>query len=476
MRKPLLFLLGLFGTCAAAQAQQRDPSFHNAQFRSGTAAGAVGSVVRQADGKYLVTGSFTTVDGHPTSGVARLLPDGTPDVSFSGLLPNAGRMAVQPDGRVLVYTGAARPIVRLLPDGLPDPTFVMDTSAALGTHLRRVCSAIIVQPDGRIVVAGAQTLARLNSNGSRDASFQAPALAADMLVCSVSLEPTGGLTYVTNYYDQESTIARLTATGAPDAGFTTRVLNQSTTNFMLRQADGRYLLSGIFGSNGSRPLGLCRLLPNGTLDSSLVAGPVGTTVTTTFRTGAVVAVAVQADGRILAAGAGATVRGYSGGLVSLVRCLPDGQDDTSFDDNYFYTLKSVAGFAYNGARVVELLTEPNGKTMVAGSFEQVGGQPSSGLTRLLAAQPLAAQPLATTPARETTVQLWPNPAHEQLWLRFDGSAPPRQVTLLDAVGRPVVSAAGAPALTLRTAGLARGLYVLRLDYDGRTVAQRVVLE
>ncbi|MFD2719365.1 T9SS type A sorting domain-containing protein [Hymenobacter monticola] len=475
MRKPLLFLLGLLGSGALAQAQQRDPSFHNATFQNGANVSILRRVVPQADGKYVVGGDFTAVDGHATRHVARILADGRPDVSFrcpqlgSGV---SGLLAVQADGRALVWADSVRPLVRLLPSGDPDASFVLDTSAALGTRLRRAGATVFVQADGKLVVTGQQTLVRLNSDGSRDTGFQSPALSADMYVKAVSLEPTGGFTYVTSSPELNNrvTTGRISATGAPDASFVAQTLNRSDVNCLLRLADGRYLLGGIFDYGGSIP-SLLRLLPNGTIDSSLQSYQMGYPVYTNFPTGPVTRLVEQADGLVLAAGT-LNAANARGGPAPLVRCVASGQPDTTLNAHYISRFRTmpVINYTYNTARVIDMRVEASGKIIVAGLFEQVGGQPSSGLTRLLAAQPLASKS-----AHEAAVQLWPNPAREQLELRFE-AAPPRRVALLEATGRTVLAVAGAPALTLRTAGLARGLYVLRLDYDGRTASQRVVLE
>ena len=97
------------------------------------------AIALQPDGKILVTGRFTELDGAMREGAARLLTNGMLDATFSltnsigTIYTNGGSMnfvAVQPDGKVLLSgafsTGrnAAMPsLARFLPSGVLDPTF-----------------------------------------------------------------------------------------------------------------------------------------------------------------------------------------------------------------------------------------------------------------------------------------------------------------------------------------------------------------
>jgi uncharacterized delta-60 repeat protein len=485
MRKNLLLLLCLLGWYAPLRAQQHDPSFHDAMFLGSNGAAYLEAVARQADGHYFVVGNFTNVDGHPTRGVARLLPSGLPDTAFTcSYLPRAASgtnlVAVQPDGRVLVTSNAANPVIRLLPNGAPDATFSLDTAAVVRAGLQHGAAALTVQPDGRIIVAGWQMIARLNSNGTLDSSFQPALLGIDTWINNVCLEPTGRLSYTAyNGLLNKSITGRLLPNGVPDPSFTALQLNRNDATYLLRLADGRYLLAGEFRFAANRWQNILRLLANGLVDSTFASYAAGTVQSSSVIASAVRKLAVQNDGRILAAFVGPSLYGPStvGVWASLVRCMPnDGMQDPGFNENYIYRADSIGNIPntrYNGANVMDLLVEPDGKIMVVGRFARVGGQASGGLTRLLAAQVLATKPAATP-----DVRVWPNPAHDQLGLQFQGGQPPQQVTLLDVLGRPVrtFAPAGRSALTLGTAGLAAGIYLLRLQYDGQAVTRRVVLE
>lgn len=132
----------------------------------------VHAVAVQADGKVLTAGSADTLSGTQIA-LVRHLRDGGLDASFGqggkrlvavGTRRNdvATALAVQPDGRIVVAgssdqgaTGQDFVVLRLLSDGQLDPSFgsggrvVLD----LGGDADRAW-AVAVQPDGRIVVAG----------------------------------------------------------------------------------------------------------------------------------------------------------------------------------------------------------------------------------------------------------------------------------------------------------------------------------
>jgi uncharacterized delta-60 repeat protein len=152
--------------------------------------------------KVLVAGAFTRLNGATYNGIGRLNDDGTQDASFNsgGLGANATvyALAVQSNGKILIggdFTTVngvlANHIARLNPDGSVDLSFTNTTASAS-------VRAIALQPDGRILVGGLFTtlngntnfnrIARLNSaDGSSDNTF-IPGLGANDLVSSIALQ------------------------------------------------------------------------------------------------------------------------------------------------------------------------------------------------------------------------------------------------------------------------------------------------
>ncbi len=86
-------------------------------------------------------------------------------------------------------------------------------------------------------------------------------------------------------------------------------------------------------------------------------------------------------------------------------------------------------------------------------------------------------PLATTHSTAVDIALAPNPAHDAFSVHLPTGAAPGPAELLNTLGqvvrRPTTTAG---RFTVETAGLAPGLYTLRLMVGTGTVARRVVVE
>src|SRR6185503_2093126 len=168
-----------------------DGSLDSTFLSSGVGAnGDVFSVVVQADGKILLFGDFTTVNGAARNRIARLNSDGTLDFSFlatgtgANLAVNAA--ALQSDGKITIggrfttINGTTRNrMARLNSDGTLDNSFL-----ATGSGINGEVLSLALQADGKTVIGGFFTsvngtgrngIARLNSDGANDASFLAPA-------------------------------------------------------------------------------------------------------------------------------------------------------------------------------------------------------------------------------------------------------------------------------------------------------------
>src|SRR5258706_8621617 len=140
----------------------------------------VEAIVLQPDGKVLIAGQFHNYAGVPRSGIARLNSTGSIDATFTpgqGANESVFTLAVQPDGKPIiggffnVYDGHPQnAVARLNTNGTYDATFQSVDDLAEGT-----VSAMEIQRDGKIVVAGYMTLAhmiRLNTDGTVDDTYQ----------------------------------------------------------------------------------------------------------------------------------------------------------------------------------------------------------------------------------------------------------------------------------------------------------------
>ncbi|WP_447645907.1 hypothetical protein [Nocardioides zeae] len=187
---------------------------------------AVNSLELQADGKVLVGGAFTGAGAVRSrrNRLARFNVDGTLDTSFVGPgLSNSVHVTVtQPDGKILVggeftsVDGSARNrLCRLNVDGTLDTTFA-------DPGLNALVYGILVQPDGRIVVTGGFTaaggatrrrLCRLNADGTLDTTFADPALSNVGLWLTAAPDDTvlvaGGFTTVGPDATPQAYLARI---------------------------------------------------------------------------------------------------------------------------------------------------------------------------------------------------------------------------------------------------------------------------
>ncbi|MFE2913984.1 calcium-binding protein [Kitasatospora indigofera] len=236
--------------------------------------------------------------------------------------------------------------------------------------------ALAVQPDGRIVAAGVKdgdfALARYNADGSLDAGFGAGgkvttdfdgggdaangvAVQADgrIVAVGVSESSAGG-----NFFS----LVRYNADGSLDAGFGTG--GKVVTDFggggvgeafaVAVQADARIVVAGLDGGD----FALARYNTLGGLDAGFGTGG---TVLTDFGGGAdaVHAVAVQADGRIVAAGhTGNSVGNYD---FALARYNVNGSPDTGFGTGGRVTTDFGAFDSANGVAV-----QADGRIVAAG--------------------------------------------------------------------------------------------------------------
>ena len=135
-----------------------------------------------ADGKYLVGGEFTQVNGVSRGRIARLNNDGTLDTTFNPPLGANGTiygLDVQANGKIILIgdfsglNGVSRPYIgQLNIDGSLDTSFMPTVNGGI--------RSIKIQPDGKILIGGIFTTvngiprnryARLNIDGSIDTSF-----------------------------------------------------------------------------------------------------------------------------------------------------------------------------------------------------------------------------------------------------------------------------------------------------------------
>src|SRR5262245_4675492 len=258
---------------------------------------------------------------------------------------------------------------------------------------------VAVQADGKILAAGVAffngvtnfAAARYNSDGTLDASFGTGGIATTAFdfpgnfdrVFTIVRQPDGkfvavGSTVITPFAN--FALARFNANGTLDASFGTGGI--VTTGFGVSaeaysaavQADGKIVAAGEGNFNGGDDFALVRYNSNGTLDTTFGAGG---KVTTTFNAppspsslfAQAFSVAVQPDGRIVAAG-----------YIGIGACLFNGLEQPCFDfalarynsngtlDTTFGTGgKVTTDFADPNDQAESVAVQPDGRIVVAGA-------------------------------------------------------------------------------------------------------------
>jgi len=339
--------------------------------------------------------------------VARYNRDGSLDATFGagGVVrtsfggaqsrDEAKAVALQPDGKIVV-AGNSDPdlealgdfaLARYNRDGSLDTTFGAGGLVVFDIGRIDSVAGLAIQPNGQIVVAGSSdargtspdydfALARFQPDGSLDTAFgeggkvltpfgTAPSMD---IANAVAIQPNGRIVVVGQSNAGGSTdfaVARYDRDGALDATFGTggTVLTDVTgaqgidiaVDVAVR-ANGEIVVAGSGGG-----FSLVRYLRDGTLDPTFGTG--GHVNTPLF--GRAQAVAIQSDGRIVAAGWSSAKVGSFDRDFTLTRYHRDGSPDTSFGNGG----KVATDFSGNGSddAASALALQPGGGIIVAGS-------------------------------------------------------------------------------------------------------------
>lgn len=259
----------------------------------------------------------------------------------------------------------------------------LDTSFDPGAGVDQSVFAVAVQPaDGKVIIAGDFTtvasvslngIARLNSNGDLDSSFD-PGSGADDLVNGVALQ--GNNVIIAGYFTavngtNQGYVARLNSTGGLDTSFDSGSGADSPVLSLAVQSDGKVLLGGEFTSiNGTNRNNIARLNSGGSLDTGFdpSTGVSGAALSS------VRAIAVQGDDKVIIGGSFTSVDGAA--HTNIARLNSNGTLDGGFNPSV-----GVAGAGVL-AGVYILTVQSGGKIVVGGDFTAINGNPRTNLARL----------------------------------------------------------------------------------------------
>ena len=344
------------------------------------------AVYPQSDGKIIVGGLFSSVNGESHYNLVRLNSDGSTDSSFlttNGASRSVRAFVRQSTGKLLVVgnffaiDGIAKSCAaRLNPDGSLDASF----DPGFGPSFNSLNAAAVDATDN-VYIGGSfatfdtftcNNIVKLAPNGAVDTTFN-PGVGANNPIFAVA-PPTASAGVViggsfTSYKGATANrIARLNATtGALDTAFTTAGgtgFNGSVRALLLR-SDNRYYAAGSFGAyNGTGRGRLARINSDGSLDTTF-ANPVLTAIARCL---------VEQNTKVDVGGT------FTAPMNHLARFTSTGVIDS--------TLNSGAGLTTAGlvtAALPELDTlavQPDGKLLIGGLFTTYQGITRYSLARL----------------------------------------------------------------------------------------------
>lgn len=389
-------LLSPFGVSSANGAPPGtvDPTFDPGRGPRHVSPGQGEGVLIQPDNKIIVGGNFNGINLTHVGPIVRFNPDGSHDATFdtshlaparfSGDRDTLVPRALQPNGQILVAPGyfnenyASRALLRLNADGSLDTSF---NPSFADEYFPRVYQ-VLVLADGKLLVSGAfdsingiqrPGLARLNPDGSVDQNFN-PARSGSVQLQSTgklivssgyrlnsdgSLDPTFVAVVPPGYYGYghlesflvqpddkivysqrldfwgTDAIRRLNADGTPDPSF--QEFHGQFISVQLLQSDGKIIAGA-------------RLNPDGTRDESFRPEILGRWV------------AQQNDGKLV------TADGFYTVPYGVRRLFLDGSLDPSFAPGMGLTVIS-------SVKIEHACLLPNGKIVIAGSFNYIGDLP-----------------------------------------------------------------------------------------------------
>jgi uncharacterized delta-60 repeat protein len=279
------------------------------------------------------------------------------------------RLSMRLCGAMLLWQGLAGAALAQA-NWMPDPGFSVSTYAV---------DNIISLPSGKVLINGpfsgvngtpTEGVALLNTDGTVDASFQAPGLLNGRSVYSLAMQPDGKV-LIGGDFDQlygaspRNRIARLNVDGTLDATFDPGTGANDEVLRLALQSDGKVLIGGRFTEVGGVARNrIARLNANGTLDATFDPG--------TGTNGTPLHLALQPDGKVLIGGEFTEVDGVARNRIA--RLNANGTLDTTFNPG------AGADYIVNSVSV-----QPDGKVLIGGWFTQVGGEAHPRIARLMPA-------------------------------------------------------------------------------------------
>lgn len=340
--------------------------------------------------------------------------DGVVTTPITPGVDQAHALVVQPDEKLVAagfsggFPASEFAVVRYAPDGRLDTTFGSGGVATTAIGTSAEAHGAVLQPDGKLVLAGyAQTggtyvfaLARYLPDGTLDGSFGSggtvttPIGSVEAFGLAAVLQPDGKVV-VAGGADTRIALVRYHVDGTPDATFgsggivTTAAGASAAAAALVRQPDGKLVVAGTRATGTvDRDVLLVRYDVYGTPDAGFGSG--GVVTTSIRRPDDAMALALQPDGKVVAGGRSSDeTTGYD---FVLVRYRPDGSVDASFGTGGVVLTSVGAG----GDEGVALVHQPDGKLVLAGGYDAGAAGFQFTLARYLEECPVVTTTTSTT--------------------------------------------------------------------------------
>lgn len=363
-----------FGSCGLSAVRPPEPSTASVWPVS------VDAVAVQPDGRIVLAGNL---------GLTRLMPDGSVDYSFGyngtafvhvpGGDLRVRAVVVQPDGRIVLgatklpFGGAPGHfwMARYLADGTSDRGFGAEGTASLVAE--GYLWALALQPDGKILAGGDRHVLRLLPDGALDRSFGTDGAFAVPRANAIVVRPDGSI-LVGGADDRAMRLWRLTQAGAADASFgtggsaTVDFDDQFTLTGLGLDSAGRIVSSGQGWAGGRLGVVLSRHLADGQVDEGFGEGGVSFALISSYSDPAAGLLLDEEDRPLVAF----TSRSYDpdSSSMALARFTAGGRLDEGFGTQG--TVATSTGFA----TAVGVSWAPGGDVVIGG-FSWLNGGPSA---------------------------------------------------------------------------------------------------
>ena len=438
--------------------------------------GSIHSLAIQPDGKIIIGGNFTSYRGTPISRIARINIDGSLDATFNpGLGASAlvNSITYQPDGKIIIggafsyYNNIGRKyIARLNNDGSLDTTFNP------GSGPINYVYSTAVQPDGKIFIGGIFTnysgtirpgIARLNSDGTLDTTFN-PGFGG-VTVYAISLLNDGKIIIGGDFSSFNSVsgynrIARLNSDGSIDTTFNPGSGVGNTTGEAVKavavQSDGKIIIGGSFSSYNGTPIkGIARLHSNGALDTTFNPG-------TGINDWAVQSINIQGDGKILMGGTFVSYNGTTTG--GLARTNSNGLLDSTFNTGIGPYSESFSGGVYAS------IIQPDGKIIIGGAFRSYNGTEVYYLARINNTVVLETGSFTI----DSNFKIFPNPTQNEIIIELN-ELNNTKLQVIDINGRVLMNQSlNHKTNKVNTSNLPIGMYSFKISSDKGVEIAKIV--